>query len=216
MNTLVKRRNQLALQNTGLVEKIAYKSSLTCRESYEDLFQIGYIGLLKACARFNANSGSSFSSFAVPYIQGEIQHYLRDQWQSVKIPRTVLETKANVKKLQKQLAQTGRELSLVEVAQGLGISKEQWQEMEGMGSNIAVSLDELLTEPIQDKDEDISPDEIFNLLSSLQGIQRVLIIDKFFKNKSDEDIAKKHKMSLQEAKAKIRIALAKIRSNLAA
>ncbi|MHC5732641.1 MAG: sigma-70 family RNA polymerase sigma factor, partial [Nostoc sp.] len=93
---LCKKRNILARNNEKLIHQVAHRMSQVCREPYEDLFQIGYIGLIKACDRFDPSTGHAFSSFAMPYIQGEIQHFLRDQWQSIKIPRTDIETKAKV------------------------------------------------------------------------------------------------------------------------
>jgi RNA polymerase sigma-B factor len=80
-------RNQLVRLNAGLVRKIAHRVSHQCSEPYEDLEQIGYIGLIRAIERFNPSQGCAFSSFAVPYIRGEMLHFLRDRGTAVKIPR---------------------------------------------------------------------------------------------------------------------------------
>ncbi|NES20382.1 MAG: sigma-70 family RNA polymerase sigma factor, partial [Symploca sp. SIO3E6] len=80
-------RNQLVQLNFGLVRKEAHHWVNQCSESYEDLLQVGCIGLIRAIERFNTSRGSAFSSFALPYIRGEIQHYLRDRSYSVRIPR---------------------------------------------------------------------------------------------------------------------------------
>ncbi len=53
----------------------------------EDLHSIGTIGLIRAVARFDASSGTAFSSLAMPFIQGEISHYLRDKIDIIKTPR---------------------------------------------------------------------------------------------------------------------------------
>ena len=72
-------RNQLVQLNIGLVRKEVHHWVKQCTESYEDLMQVGCIGLIRAIERFDLSRGSAFSTFAVPYIRGEIQHYLRDK-----------------------------------------------------------------------------------------------------------------------------------------
>jgi RNA polymerase sigma factor (sigma-70 family) len=69
-------RNRLVRLNAGLVRKIAHRISHQCSEPYEDLEQIGYLGLIRAIERFNPGQGCAFSSFAVPYIRGEMLHFL--------------------------------------------------------------------------------------------------------------------------------------------
>ena len=70
-------RNQIMELNFGLVKKEAYHWMNQCNESYEDLLQVGSIGLIRAIERFDVEKGNAFSSFAIPYIRGEIQHYLK-------------------------------------------------------------------------------------------------------------------------------------------
>ncbi len=86
-----KVRNQLVELNFGLVRKEAYYWVNQCHESYEDLLQVGCIGLIKAIEKFEISLGNAFSSYAMPYIRGEIQHYLRDKSVTLKIPRHWLE-----------------------------------------------------------------------------------------------------------------------------
>ncbi|MGL5796190.1 MAG: sigma-70 family RNA polymerase sigma factor, partial [Waterburya sp.] len=84
-------RNQIMELNFGLVKKEAYHWMNQCNESYEDLLQVGSIGLIRAIERFDVEKGNAFSSFAIPYIRGEIQHYLRDKSCTLRIPRRWLE-----------------------------------------------------------------------------------------------------------------------------
>src|SRR4028119_1493224 len=72
-------RNQLVKLNLGLVRKEAHYWVDQCTESYEDLLQVGCLGLIRAIEKFDISKGHAFSSFALPYIRGEIQHYLRDK-----------------------------------------------------------------------------------------------------------------------------------------
>ncbi|MEO1186323.1 MAG: sigma factor, partial [Cyanobacteria bacterium J06636_27] len=66
-------RNQLVKLNFGLVRKEAYYWINQCQESYDDLLQVGCLGLIRAIERFDISKGHAFSSFAIPYIRGEIQ-----------------------------------------------------------------------------------------------------------------------------------------------
>lgn len=70
-------RDRIASQNAGLVYKIA-RSFSPSPDDLDDLIQVGFIGLVKAIDRFEPDRDNAFSSFAVPKIRGEIQHYLRD------------------------------------------------------------------------------------------------------------------------------------------
>ncbi|MHC5825368.1 MAG: sigma-70 family RNA polymerase sigma factor, partial [Nostoc sp.] len=172
------------------------------------------IGLIKACDRFVPATGNAFSSFAIPYILGEIQHYLRDQWQSIKIPRTDIETKAKVRRLHQTLVGLGRDVSVAEVALGLGITKEKWRELEAIDGNVTISLDELLHEPAQ-ADQDLCNIDVVKHLNKLQAAQRNAIAERFFSNISIKDIAKRQKTSPERIKASINLGLTKIKISLA-
>lgn len=128
-NPSIKLRNQLVQLNAGLVRKIAHKISRQCREPYEDLQQMGFIGLIRAIERFNPYQGCAFSSFAMPYIRGEMLHYVRDKGSLVKIPRRWQEIQREGRRVTKQLTITlGRLPKDTEIAQALKISLKQWQE----------------------------------------------------------------------------------------
>lgn len=211
----VSERNSLAQSNEKLVHRVVHRMSQTCREPYEDLYQLGYIGLLKAADRFDPSTGYAFSSFAIPYIQGEIQHFLRDQWQSVKLPRTAIETKAKVRRLQRSLASLGRQTDALQIALGLGISEEKWREIEALDSNATISLDELLHEPMQANDDDEVDDKtVLKHLNKLGGLQRTAIFERFFSNISIQDIAKRQKATPEKIKAHINLGLVKLRISL--
>lgn len=84
----VRVRNQIAVLNAGLVEKLAGKYAEDGREAFEDLYQVGMIGLIKAVEKYDPGKGSAFSSYAVPFIRGEILHHRRDKASAIKIPRS--------------------------------------------------------------------------------------------------------------------------------
>lgn len=81
------KRNELILNNLGLVRKIAYKYAKSSGYEYDDLFQVGCVGLIRAADRFNTNKNYKFSTFAVSWITGLIKTYLRDHASSINYNR---------------------------------------------------------------------------------------------------------------------------------
>lgn len=146
-NPSVGLRNKLVRLNAGLVRKIAHRISHQCTEPFEDLEQIGYLGLIRAIERFNPNHGCAFSSFAVPYIRGEILHYLRDRSGAVKIPRRWQELHNQGQKVREELVKTlGRQPKDTEIADKLGVSIHEWQDIKLSSQNrLPLSLDATIT-----------------------------------------------------------------------
>lgn len=144
-------RNQLVTINLGLVRKEAHYWSNQCTESYEDLLQVGCIGLIRAVERFELSKGHAFSSFAVPYIRGEIQHYLRDKGVMVRVPRRWLTLQQQAVGVSRELRQKyNRQPSNAEIAAALNVPIEEWQEIKLAWVNRApLSLDM----PIQESEE---------------------------------------------------------------
>ncbi len=124
-------RNQIAQLNIGLVRKEAHHWTSQCSESYDDLLQVGCLGLIRAIDRFDASRGNAFSSFAIPYIRGEIQHYLRDKSTPVRIPRRWLELRQQAASTARRLrAELHRQPTDSELAAELGVSLAEWQEIK--------------------------------------------------------------------------------------
>jgi RNA polymerase sigma-B factor len=168
-------RNQLVELNFGLVRKEAHHWTNQCTESYEDLLQVGSIGLIRAIERFDLSKGHAFSSFAMPYIRGEIQHYLRDKSPSVRIPRRwqALQRQA-VWVIRAFQEQQRRSPTDAEIAAVLEISLSEWQEIKVATQNRSLlSLDA----PIGDEDgstaflADIVPDSHYRSFQLAQEDQ---------------------------------------------
>ena len=88
-------RAQLVANYGPLVRKLCnrFRSS---RESQEDLFQVGVIGLLNAIEKFDPLQGTRFSSLAIPEVLGAILNYLRDHGSLVKVPRVLRQNRLRV------------------------------------------------------------------------------------------------------------------------
>ena len=132
----VQLRNRLVRLNMGLVRKVAHRLSHQCAEPYEDLEQCGFLGLITAIERFDPSQGFAFSSFAVPYIRGEILHFLRDRANSVRIPRRWQKLNRDGSKARQALmTELGRQPSEHEIAAALEITIEEWQSVKLASSN---------------------------------------------------------------------------------
>ncbi|GAB4331769.1 MAG: RNA polymerase sigma factor SigF [Leptolyngbyaceae cyanobacterium] len=171
-NPSVRLRNQLVQLNAGLVRKIAHRVSHQCAEPYEDLEQIGYLGLIRAIERFNPGQGCAFSSFAVPYIRGEMLHFLRDRSSTVKIPRRWQQLNKAGQKAREELAEAfGRQPTDEEIAAKLGVSLNEWRESKMATKNrLPLSLDATISQQIDSPMTlgDTLPDTRYQALQSLE------------------------------------------------
>ena len=124
-------RNKIMELNFGLVKKEAYHWVNQCTETFEDLIQVGSIGLIRAIERFDVEKGNAFSSFAIPYIRGEIQHYLRDKSPTLRIPRRWLELKQkSITFIHKFRDTHHRQPNNQEIANYLEVSIKEWQDIK--------------------------------------------------------------------------------------
>lgn len=168
-------RNRLVQLNLGLVRKEAHRWLTQCTESYDDLMQVGCLGLIRAIERFDMAKGHAFSSFAVPYIRGEIQHYLRDKSPAMRIPRRWLVIQRQSMLLQRQLrVKLNRQPTDTEMAKYLDISLAEWQDVKLAHYNRAIlSLDA----PVRDEDRgttclgDLVPDSHYRSFQLAQEDQ---------------------------------------------
>ncbi len=116
--------DELISLNMGLVKNIAARFRDRGVE-YEDLVQIGVIGMIKAMRSYNFSYNTAFSTYAVPLIIGEIRRFLRDDG-PVKIGRGLKKQSINVMK-QKEIfmREKGREPKLSELAELCGVTVEE-------------------------------------------------------------------------------------------
>lgn len=151
-NPTPRLRNRLVEMNMGLVRKEAHHWKNQCRETFDDLMQIGSIGLIQAVERFDVGRGLAFSSFAMPYIRGEIQHYLRDKSPTVRVPRRWYTLLHQYKKVSSSLRQDlGRTPSEAELRDAMGLTSQEWHDlMLARQSQMMMSLDA----PVRHSEED--------------------------------------------------------------
>ena len=118
-----KSRDMLVEENIGLVWSIVRRFGSRGYE-YDDLFQIGVIGLMKAIDYFNTDYNVKFSTYAVPMITGEIRRFLRDDGM-VKVSRQIKDHAYKVHQAREKLfSKLGREANVQELADETGIALE--------------------------------------------------------------------------------------------
>lgn len=185
-------RNQIVTQNMGLVYKCARSFSERCAESREDLEQIGVIGLIKAITNYDPDTGNKFSSIAVPWINGEILHYLRDNRGLTKVPRSYQETFDKVRKraiaLQKDFELVGR-LEAIEqcmniVAQQMGV--RNWSDILWATRYLPHTEISELSEVLADERQETS--NYLQLMAKLPTPQLEALKEHVFKGKTTNQL----------------------------
>src|SRR5215217_7254647 len=115
---------QILSMHVKILNHIVRKYASSSDESYEDLLQVGYVGMMKAVNGYRLDSEAKFSSYAYAMIEGEIKHHLRDT-ELVKRPRWARSLHAKVSEATSKLtAELGRPPLIEEVASEVNITPE--------------------------------------------------------------------------------------------
>lgn len=197
-----KAKEILVKKNIALVKSMV-KRFLNRGYEYEDLFQIGTIGLIKAIDNYDAQYKVRFSTYAVPMIVGEIKRFLRDDG-LIKVSRSLKELANRALTVQEQLKKKLlREPTIQEIAEVIGIEPEeiiQALEANKTPSSLYDVVYEdndnpiLLIDKVSEGDKDftdvIDKIAIKDVLSKLDKRERYIIIMRYFKDKTQSDIAK--------------------------
>lgn len=215
--------NRILKQYENLVYHIVHKFA-SGRENFDDLVQVGMIGLVHAIRRFDVDRGWRFSTFAYQTIRGEIQRYFRDKSWSVSVPRQLKELSLKVFAIESSLAlKLGYSPTPGQIAQEAGISEEKVLEAMELGSayhpmNI---LDEALPESgqaqpgvspgLQDMESDIYWEHILAFLSKNEA---EVIRLRFWESLPQSEVALKMGTSQMNVSRLQRQALAKLRKLL--
>lgn len=194
----------LVQNNMGLVYSIT-KRFLGRGYDVEDLNQIGTIGLIKAIKNFNTNYEVKLSTYCVPYILGEIKRFIRDDGK-IKVSRSIKELGMKISSIQKEyLEKNGEDIKIEDIAKILGTSKEEIAfAIDATSNNLVTSL----TQPVHTGDssdilvEDILQSEkseeneiadkltLKKLIEDLNQRDRSIIILRYFKGKTQTEVAK--------------------------
>ncbi|MFG2503107.1 SigB/SigF/SigG family RNA polymerase sigma factor [Streptomyces sp. NPDC048441] len=121
-------RNSLVELNLNLVRYAAHRMRPR-DESYEDVAQVGTVGLIKAINRFDLQRGVEFPTFALPTIMGEIKRFFRDTTWAVRVPRRLQELRLDLVKATTDLEQVnGHAPTTAELAEHLDLAEAEISE----------------------------------------------------------------------------------------
>jgi RNA polymerase sigma-B factor len=173
-------------------------------EPFEDLVQVGTIGLIKSVDRFDTDRGVEFSTYATPTIIGEIKRYFRDKGWAIRVPLRLQELRMQISASAAELTQSlGRSPTPRELAEAIGCSVEEIVEgMESSNAYATLSLDatddsddggQSMLDAIGIDDEALAQVEIREsvkpLLDSLPPREKTILLLRFFKNMTQSQIA---------------------------
>ena len=196
------KMTKLVEENNGLIWSIVRRFKDRGYE-LEDLYQIGSIGFIKSIKRFNTSFEVKLSTYALPYILGEIKRFIRDDG-SVKISRSIKDLAVKIKDIQKKyMVETGQEITIMEIAKQLKVQKE----------DIAIALDSLKP-TVSIYDDSYTNDEsgiafidtlstnvdeaeklanrltIKEMIKKLEGREKEVIMLRYYKSKTQIEVAK--------------------------
>lgn len=193
----------LVERNAGLVWSIVRRFQNRGHET-DDLFQIGCIGLIKSINKFDPSFDVKFSTYAVPMIVGEIKRFLRDDG-IIKVSRSLKET-SNKARITREVMtkELGREPTINELSQRLNISAEDLVmaveaahvpeslfNTVGEGDNNPILLIDRINDEVNENETDlIDKIALRQVLDTLKPREKQIIILRYFKEKTQVQIAR--------------------------
>jgi RNA polymerase sigma-B factor len=119
-------RNTLIEMNLALVHFAAGRYRNRPSTDREELVQVGTIGLIKAIDRFDLSRETEFTTFAIPYIVGEMKRFFRDTSWAVHVPRRLQELRVELSKAKEHLSVAlDRDPTVAELAEHLQLTEEE-------------------------------------------------------------------------------------------
>jgi RNA polymerase sigma-B factor len=218
----VEIRDAIIENHLGLAHHLAHRFS-NRGEPYDDLYQVACMALVKAVERFDPDRSVKFSSFAVPYMVGELKRYFRDKGWSVRAPRRVqelyLEIGPHVENLTHEL---GRTPTVAEIAESLDepvgavLEAVEAGRMYRSDSLDSPSDDASETTPVPQTDDGLdrvdSQTVLTEALGGLSPQERDIIRMRFVDEMSQSEIAKRIGVSQMQVSRYLAQSLQRLRS----
>jgi RNA polymerase sigma-B factor len=216
---------QIFSMNVKILTHVVRRHASSADEPYEDLLQVGYVGLMKAVNCYRLDSEAKFSSYAYAMIEGEIKHHLRDTT-LVKRPRWARSLHARVSEATRRLtAEFGRPPLIEEVADEVNVTPEGVAEL----MKLFCDTDVLSLDGGGDEEVDVSAIkslryETFSLpvedrilleqaLESLTDLQRKVVYLFFYKDLCQTEIGKKLGLSQRKTSRTVASAIKVLKSS---
>ena len=196
-------RETLVKENIGLVWSIVRRFGQRGYE-FDDLFQIGTIGLMKAIDYFDLSYGVKFSTYACPMISGEIRRFLRDD-SMIKVSRTIKDQQAKLRKAQEmyfithgkeatpaKLSElTGIPLEEVSIALDVSVEIDSLQKVVYQGEHNEICLMDRIEDPKDESEQVVNQMLLRELIAKLPEMEKNIIILRYYCNQTQSQIAKR-------------------------
>ena len=198
-------------------------------EPFDDLVQVGTIGLIKSIDRFDLERGVEFSTYATPTIIGEIKRYFRDKGWAIRVPRRLQELRMQIGAASAELTQSlGRSPTPRELAEVIGCTVEEIVEgIESSNAYSTLSLDAsddsddgagTMFDAIGVEDAGLEHVEIREsikpLLDRLEPREKKILLLRFFKNMTQSQIAEEIGVSQMHVSRLLNRTLEQLRTSL--
>ena len=187
--------------NSGLIWSIV-KRFLGRGYDKEELEQVAYIGFIKAIKRFDTTLEFKLSTYAVPYIIGEIKRFIRDDG-AIKVSRSIKELSAKIGQIQKEyITKKGEEITVEELARELKVEKEEivvalesQRSVESIDKNVYddESGESKIAKISSQRDEAgilLNKLCVEELINSLEIRDKKIILLRYYKGKTQTEVAK--------------------------
>ena len=223
-------RDQLITMYLPLVRSLARRYS-SRGEHFDDLVQVGSIGLIKAIDRFDLTRGVELTTYATPNIIGEIKRYFRDKGWSVRVPRGLQELNIRLNKVIDELVpKLQRSPTINEIAEAAGATPEEV--LEALETSQAYNSVSLQASPNGESGDDETglidymgtEEEAYDTMedrtmlapgfAKLDARERYILHLRFFEGLTQSQIAARVGISQMHVSRLIRRALEKLRANI--
>ena len=192
---------QLIEKNKGLIWSIIRRFKDRGVET-DDLYQIGVLGFIKSIKKFDTTFDVKLSTYAVPYIMGEVKRHIRDDG-PIKISRSIKDLGKKAMEIQREhLRKTGQDLSIVEVAKKLRVSKEEiafaldsFNPVESIYNSTTDQEDgptliDTISSNIDEQSEIVNKLSLEQLIENLNGEEKQIIMLRYYKGRTQSEVAK--------------------------
>lgn len=195
-----KAMEKLINTNNGLIWSIVKRFKDRGYE-IEDLYQIAVIGFIKAIQKFDVSFDVRLSTYAVPYILGEIRRYIQTDG-PIKVSRSIKELLYKISEVQKEYIKRGKEANIEDIAKDIGVSKDEViialesktpvnsiYESESNDDD-GVSLIDKISNGIDEETMITNKITVIELIKNLDDREKQIIILRYFRGKTQMEVAK--------------------------
>ena len=216
---VTEKRDKMIEENMGLVHSVA-KRFKGRGADYEDLFQSGCIGLIKAVDNFDESMGFQFSTYAVPVIMGEIKRVFRDGG-AIKVSRSLKEKSLRAQALRDKFSKRElREPTISELAEMLGCDVNETAEILNV-INPMLSINQFgedgnadLDIPVDDSENLFDRISLSQIIDTLNAEEKLIIDYRFYKGQTQTVTANSMGISQVQVSRKEKAVLRKLRERL--